>query len=75
MKKKYIVSDPHILGGMPVITGTRVPVAKVLYLFKEGETLESIQEHFPHVSLDVLQAVIEEVASTFESAHHDTKAL
>lgn len=74
MKMKHISSDPHILGGMPVIAGTRVPVARVLYLFKEGETLESIQEHFPHVSLNTLQNAIEEVASSFESAH-DAKTL
>src|SRR5213078_3008570 len=37
---KYISSTPQILSGMPVITGTRVPVARILSLLKEGYLLE-----------------------------------
>jgi uncharacterized protein (DUF433 family) len=33
--KHYISSDPTILSGMPVITGTRVPIARILSLLKE----------------------------------------
>src|SRR5437763_16785189 len=41
---KYIISDQAILGGMPVIKGARVPVARILSLLKEGYTLEEIHE-------------------------------
>ncbi len=43
---KYIISDPTILSGMPVIKGTRVPIVRILTLLKEGYTIEEIQEHF-----------------------------
>ena len=43
--KKYITSNPDIMGGAPVIAGTRVPIARILYLIKDGLTLEQIQDH------------------------------
>ena len=51
---KYINSDPNILGGMPVIMGTRVPVARILSLLKEGYTLVAIHKQFDHISLKTL---------------------
>lgn len=73
MKKNSIVSDPKILGGMSVIAGTRVPIARILYLLKEGETLSDIQEHFPHVSLQKLENVLLELAENLEITAHETK--
>ncbi len=46
---KYINSDPNILSGMPVIMGTRVPVARILSLLKEGYTLAAIHKQFDHI--------------------------
>ena len=37
--RKYIISDPDILGGTPVIKGTRVPIGRILFLLKDGYTL------------------------------------
>jgi uncharacterized protein (DUF433 family) len=60
---KYIISDPNILSGMPVVKSTRVPVARILSLLKEGYTLEEIQEQFDHISLQTLEGALEEVAA------------
>lgn len=60
--KNYIVSDPKIMGGTPVITGTRVPIDVILYRFKEGYTLKEIHDMYRHVSIDMLKKVIEEIA-------------
>ena len=73
--KRSITSDPAILGGMPVISGTRVPVARILYLIKQGETLEAIQTHFPHVSLKTLQNAVDELATSFEEPRYGTNVL
>jgi uncharacterized protein (DUF433 family) len=54
---KYITSDPNILSGMPVITGTRVPVARILSLLKEGYTLEEIHKQFDHININTLEDV------------------
>ena len=60
---KYIISDPDILSGMPVIKGTRVPIARILSLLKEGYTLEEIQEQFDHISLQTFERALEETAT------------
>ncbi len=52
--KHSISSDPAILSGMPVITGTRVPIARILSLLKEGYTLPEIQEPSEHHEKQVL---------------------
>jgi len=47
---KAVVSDPHILGGTPVIKGTRVPVYTVAAQLAAGLPPERIREDYP--SLD-----------------------
>ncbi len=60
--KKYIVSDPQILSGKPVIIGTRIPVEQVLFLLKEGFTIEAIHEQYPHVSTATISGTVSEAA-------------
>ena len=66
--KHYISSDPAILSGMPVVTGTRVPIARILSLLKEGYTLLEIQEQFDHISLETLEGALDEVAAMITTA-------
>ncbi len=54
-KAIYLVIDKNILGGTPVISGTRVPVYSVLARLEEGETLEDIHEDNPDISLEALE--------------------
>lgn len=65
---KYIISAPAILSGMPVIKGTRVPIARILSLLKEGYTLEEIQEQFNHISLQTLEGALEEAVDIINNA-------
>jgi len=46
---KYISSDPDILSGTPVIKGTRVPIGRILFLLKDGYTLDAIHDDYPHI--------------------------
>jgi len=61
---QYIVSNPNILDGEPVIAGTRIPVVELLLLLKEGHTLGDVQRMYPHVALPTFERVLEEVAAT-----------
>jgi uncharacterized protein (DUF433 family) len=72
---EYIVSDPTILSGMPVSTGTRVPVARILSLLKEGYTLDEIHEQFDHISIATLEGAIDEVATIINHTPHGTPIL
>ena len=67
---KYITSDPQIMGGTPVIKGTRVPIEVILHLLKQGYPLEVIQEDYPHIPLKTLSAAIDEAIQVVNSTLH-----
>jgi len=48
---RYIDSVPGVLGGEPVIRGTRVPVRTIVLTWRRGVAPEEITEHFPHITL------------------------
>lgn len=60
--KHYINSNPEILGGIPVIAGTRIPVEQILFLLNDGYPVEGIHELYPHVTVETLKSVIKEAA-------------
>lgn len=64
--KNYIMSDPKILGGKPVIAGTRIPVSRILFLLKDGYTVEAIHDDFPYVDIKSLEGVIDEAAKMID---------
>lgn len=66
--RKYIVSDPDILGGKPVIKGTRIPIDQILFLLKDGFTIEAIHEQYPHVSIKTISSAIDEVSQLINNA-------
>jgi len=72
---KYIVSDPDILGGTPVIKGTRVPIGRIVFLLKDGYTLEAIHEDYPHIDLQTLSNAIDEAIETLNSTLHAKEVL
>lgn len=58
--KRYIVSNPEILGGKPVIAGTRIPVEQILFLLKSGFTVEAINEGYPQLDPKTISNTIDE---------------
>ncbi|HWF45301.1 MAG TPA: DUF433 domain-containing protein [Candidatus Kapabacteria bacterium] len=53
----YIHSDPAILGGKPVVQGTRLSVEFILGLFAAGWTEEQVLNNYLRLSKEMLQAV------------------
>jgi len=47
----YIVRDPAILYGEPVVKGTRTPVRAVVENWRLGLSPEEIVVHLPHLTL------------------------
>lgn len=61
MKLDQIVhSDPEIVSGEPVFTGTRVPVRNLLDYLEGSQTLEEFLEDFPSVSREQAIVFLEE---------------
>jgi uncharacterized protein (DUF433 family) len=53
-------SDPEILGGTLVFTGTRVPVQSLFDHLAAGDSIEDFLEGFPSVRREQVIAVLEE---------------
>jgi len=56
-KKGRIVIDPKVMGGKPVILGTRVPVQVIVGALAGGMTREEVCKEY-RVSLDDIQAAL-----------------
>jgi uncharacterized protein (DUF433 family) len=55
--QEYIISDPKVLIGKPIIKGTRISVELILELFSLGWTEEQILNSYPSLSDSSLRAV------------------
>jgi uncharacterized protein (DUF433 family) len=62
----YIVRDPAVCGGEPVVRGTRVTVRTVLGSLAEGMTVAEIVRDFPTLSEAAVKAVIAFAAASAE---------
>lgn len=59
LKKNLIVQDPNILGGKPIIAGTRMSVESVLELLSSGVVINDILKEYPFLKKEQIQASIE----------------
>jgi uncharacterized protein (DUF433 family) len=48
---RYIVNDDQILGGEPIIRGTRTPARAIVETWRLGVTAEEIPNYLPHPTL------------------------
>ena len=48
---RYIVNDDQILGGEPIIRGTRTPARAIVETWRLGVTAEEIPNCLPHLTL------------------------
>lgn len=56
--QERIIRDPHIVGGEPVLRGTRVTLRSVLASLAEGATTAEILTDFPTLSEEDVRAAI-----------------
>jgi len=60
----YIVRDPGVCGGQPVIKGTRVTLRTILASIAEGATVEEILSDFPTLTEPDVRAAISFAAAS-----------
>lgn len=48
---RYVIRDGEILGGEPVVRGTRTPVRAVVEMWRSGTPPEAIPDGLPHLTL------------------------
>jgi uncharacterized protein (DUF433 family) len=56
--RQYIIRDPKICGGEPVIKGTRVTLRTILASLAEGAGISEILDDFPSLTEADVRAVI-----------------
>jgi uncharacterized protein (DUF433 family) len=55
--KDYITSNKEILGGKPVIKGTRLSVEFLLGLFAQGWQEEQVLKNYPSLTTESIKAL------------------
>jgi len=64
--QRYIIRDPQICGGEPVIKGTRVTLRTILASLAEGASVQEIIEDFPTLKEEDVRAAIAFAAASAE---------
>jgi uncharacterized protein (DUF433 family) len=57
--RDHIHSDPGILGGKPVIRGTRISVELVLEYIADGADEDDILKAYPHLTREQVRAAVQ----------------
>ena len=60
MARSIIHSDPDILAGTPVFTGTRVPVKTLTDYLEAGDSIDTFLDDFPSVTRDQIISFLDE---------------
>ena len=63
MAQSIATSSPDILSGIPVFTGTRVPVQALIDYLEGGETVDDFLAGFPTVERVQVVAFLEEATA------------
>lgn len=62
----YITAEENILGGEPIIKGTRTPVRAIVEIWRLGTPAEEIPQGLPHLTLAQVFAAL-----SYYSDHQD----
>ena len=71
MTQSLITRNENILGGIPVFTGTRVPVKTLFDYLKANHPLDDFLDDFPTVARGQAQQVLEAVQQKIENPNDE----
>ena len=66
-KYQFIAASKEILGGKPVVKGTRISVDTILELLASGATIEKIAESYPQLTIEAIKEAILYAADLFKN--------
>jgi uncharacterized protein (DUF433 family) len=64
-----VVIDHRIMGGVPCIAGTRIPVATIVGLIAEGLTADGVIAEHPQLTDEDVRAALEFAAAAVDERH------
>ena len=65
--QKFIISDPTVMMGKPVIAGTRITVELILEKLGTGETIEEVLSAHPRLTKEAVQAALKFAAESLRA--------
>ncbi|RMH49218.1 MAG: DUF433 domain-containing protein [Bacteroidetes bacterium] len=65
--KAWIVSNPSVMMGKPVIAGTRITVELILEKLAAGETMDDLLAAHPRLTREAIQAALAFAAEALRS--------
>jgi uncharacterized protein (DUF433 family) len=69
MAADRVVTDHRVMGGVPCIAGTRIPVATIVGLIAEGLTPDDVVAEYPQLTRDDVRAALEFAAAAVDERH------
>ena len=63
------MTDHRIMGGVPCIAGTRIPVATIVGLIAQGLTPDDVLREYPQLTRDDVRAALEFAAAAVDERH------
>jgi len=66
-----IESNPAILGGKPVLKGTRIPVELILEMVQSGYSVDEIVSEYPHLKRDDLVQILRLAKGVHEAVTYE----
>lgn len=64
-----IAIDHRIMGGVPCIAGTRIPVASIVGLIAQGLTADDVANEYPQLTTEDVRAALEFAAAAVDERH------
>jgi uncharacterized protein (DUF433 family) len=64
--EEFIVVDPAICSGKPVIKGTRIMVKNIIGMVAGGYTVNRILQAYPELTREMVQVALEYAASVID---------
>lgn len=61
-----IVVDHRVMGGVPCVRGTRIPIATVVGMVAEGLTVDEIHRDFPQLSDEDIKEALRYAAAAVD---------
>jgi uncharacterized protein (DUF433 family) len=62
----FIIVDPKICSGKPVLRGTRIMVKNILGMVAGGYNLDQILDAYPELTQEMVQAALEYAATVID---------
>ena len=64
--EEFIVVDPAICSGKPVLKGTRIMVKNIIGMVAGGYTVDRILQAYPELTHEMVQAALEYAATVID---------